>query len=114
MKVHFKDRLLIHFNDPFRKKKLRKIILKNIQILRLGATPREYCVQTNLHSSNDYSENRFEKCDICDMKNKPHPADHMIDFKNEAGLTWWQSDTIEYDIQYPNSVNITIHLGNFS
>ena len=48
------------------------------------------------------------------MKNKPHPADHMIDYKNEAGLTWWQSDTIEYDIQYPNSVNITIHLGNFS
>ena len=78
----------------------------------LGATPREYCVQTNLHSSSDYSENRFEKCDICDTNNKDHPADYMIDYRNDVGLTWWQSDTIEYDIQYPNSVNITIHLGN--
>ena len=68
-------------------------------------------MQSNLQTSNDYTESRFEKCDICDMniKGKSHPADYLIDYS--PSLTWWQSDTIEYDIQYPNSVNISIHLG---
>lgn len=76
-----------------------------------GSSTSQYCVQTNLQAAAaDYGENRFEKCDLCDMNNpqKSHQADYMID---GSGLTWWQSDTLEYDLQYPNSVNITIHLG---
>ena len=42
---------------------------------------------------------------------KSHPAEYINDYKNEAGLTWWQSDTMEYGIQSPHYVNITIHLG---
>ncbi len=79
-------------------------------------------MHTNLHPfASEYSETKYEsntlyeKCDVCNMhrKDKAHPAEYLIDQKNEVGLTWWQSDTMEYDgIQYPNSVNITIHLGS--
>ena len=77
-----------------------------------GSVPSEYCVQSNL-PTNDFNEATpyNERCHTCDMKTKAHPADYMIDHQKDSGLTWWQSDTIEYDIQYPNSVNITIHLG---
>ncbi len=66
----------------------------------------EYCQQTGRQSD-------YEKCDVCDMRrrDKAHPVEYLNDYKNEAGLTWWQSETMEYDIQYPNSVNITLHLG---
>ena len=73
-----------------------------------GSFEMEYCQQTSRHSDSD-------KCDVCDMRfrDKAHPAEHINDYKNEAGLTWWQSETMEYGIQHPNFVNITINLGSF-
>ncbi len=74
-----------------------------------GNTETEYCLQTNRQSD-------YEICDVCisGRPEKSHPPEYMNDYKNTAGLTWWQSDTMEYNIQYPNSVNITIHLGRIN
>lgn len=78
-----------------------------------GNVESEYCVQTNF--PHDYGDSRFEKCDVCDnrRREKSHPPDYLTDYNNQANLTWWQSDTMEYDVQYPHSVNLTLHLGKF-
>lgn len=72
-----------------------------------GVTESEYCLQTNRYGE-------YKKCDVCDMRrsDKSHPAEYLNDHKKNSELTWWQSDTMEYDIQYPNHVNLVIHLGN--
>ena len=51
---------------------------------------------------------------MCDMRrrDKSHGPEYLNDYGPDAGLTWWQSDTMEFGVQYPNSVNITFHLGN--
>jgi len=74
-----------------------------------GSVETEYCLQTNRHSD-------YEICDVCSIARpeKSHPPEFMNDYRNTAGLTWWQSDTMEYSIQYPNSVNITVHLGRLN
>ncbi|OAF68069.1 Laminin subunit gamma-1 [Intoshia linei] len=51
-------------------------------------------------------------CDKCD---KSYERKHTVEYINDVtkyDLTWWQSDTLlDADIQYPNSVNITLKLG---
>lgn len=71
-----------------------------------GTYESEFCVQTNRFADNVH-------CDVCDLRrpDKSHPAEYLNDYKNEAGLTWWQSETMEYGIQDPGYVNLTIHLG---
>lgn len=78
-----------------------------------GDLESEFCVQTNIYASNDYGDNRLSKCDVCDARrrDKSHPAEYLTDYNVKSNLTWWQSDTMEYGIQYPNAVNLTIHLG---
>jgi hypothetical protein len=50
---------------------------------------------------------------VCDQSraDKSHNAEALNDYKNQAGLTWWQSETMEFGMQHPGYVNITIHLG---
>uniref|UniRef100_A0A4W6BL25 Laminin, gamma 3 n=1 Tax=Lates calcarifer TaxID=8187 RepID=A0A4W6BL25_LATCA len=57
-----------------------------------GSPPEDYCMQTGSTRS----------CHIC--KASDPDLSH-----NEP--TWWQSQSMYYGIQHPNSVNITLHLG---
>lgn len=45
------------------------------------------------------------------------PDDHLpkflTDIHNPSHQTWWQSQTMFEGIQYPNQVNLTLHLGKF-
>ena len=78
-----------------------------------GEVESEYCAQTNVHGASvDYLD-RSDRCDVCDnrRRDKSHPPEYLTDYNSPSNLTWWQSDTMEYGIQYPNSINLTLHLG---
>ncbi|XP_013412469.1 laminin subunit gamma-1 [Lingula anatina] len=68
--------------------------------------PTEFCVQTLVAGNKRY-------CEVCDARDtsKRHPPEYLTDFNNNDNMTWWQSETMNEGIQYPNSVNLTLHLG---
>ncbi|XP_037538375.1 laminin subunit gamma-1 [Nematolebias whitei] len=71
-----------------------------------GAPPEEYCVQTG-------ATGVTKSCHICDARdprNHHNPA-YLTDYNTQQDTTWWQSQTMLAGIQYPNSINLTLHLG---
>ncbi|XP_037977855.2 laminin subunit gamma-1 [Plutella xylostella] len=62
-----------------------------------------YCIQTSAGTST-------RSCDICQPNQ--FSSYFLTDLHHEQeDQTWWQSETMKEGIQYPNQVNLTLHLG---
>lgn len=68
----------------------------------------EYCVQTG-------ATGVTKSCHFCDGRDRTrqHNASLLTDVTEEAATTWWQSQTMLFDVQHPSMVNLTLDLGEF-
>ncbi|KAK5901177.1 hypothetical protein CgunFtcFv8_026074 [Champsocephalus gunnari] len=77
----------------------RTVVVSNV----CGSPPEDYCMQTG-------STRSCHHCDASDPE-LSHNASLLTDFHMDKERTWWQSQSMFYGVQHPNSVNITLHLG---
>uniref|UniRef100_A0A8C5ITX3 Laminin N-terminal domain-containing protein n=1 Tax=Junco hyemalis TaxID=40217 RepID=A0A8C5ITX3_JUNHY len=71
-----------------------------------GSPPEDYC----LHMGAQHASALCHRCDASDPR-RHHNASLLTDFHSQEESTWWQSQSMAFGIQHPNSVNITLHLG---
>ncbi|PKU27116.1 laminin subunit gamma-3 [Limosa lapponica baueri] len=70
-----------------------------------GSPPEDYCLQMGAR----HASALCHRCDATDPR-LHHNASFLTDFHSQEESTWWQSQSMAFGIQYPNSVNITLHL----
>lgn len=80
----------------------RTVVVSN----ECGSPAEDFCMQTGSTRSCHY-------CNASDPE-LSHSAGFLTDFHRNDEPTWWQSQSMYYGIQYPNSVNLTLHLGKSS
>ncbi|XP_010224857.1 PREDICTED: laminin subunit gamma-3-like [Tinamus guttatus] len=71
-----------------------------------GSPPEDFCLQMGARDATKLCH----RCDAADPR-LHHNASLLTDFHSEEESTWWQSQSMAFGIQHPNSVNITLHLG---
>ncbi|XP_050763994.1 laminin subunit gamma-3 isoform X2 [Gymnogyps californianus] len=71
-----------------------------------GSPPEDYCLQMGAR----HASALCHRCDATDPRHH-HNASFLTDFHSQEESTWWQSQSMAFGIQHPNSVNITLHLG---
>ncbi|NXF90538.1 LAMC3 protein, partial [Eubucco bourcierii] len=71
-----------------------------------GSPPEDYCLQMGAR----HASTLCHRCDASDPR-LHHNASFLTDFHSQEESTWWQSQSMAFGIQHPNSVNITLHLG---
>lgn len=71
-----------------------------------GAPPEDFCLQMGTRDSSAL-------CHRCDASSEAlsHNATRLTDFHSQEEPTWWQSQSMAFGVQHPNSVNLTLHLG---
>ncbi|OXB73512.1 UNVERIFIED_CONTAM: hypothetical protein H355_012479 [Colinus virginianus] len=72
-----------------------------------GSPPEDYCLQMGARDASQLCQ----RCDAADPL-LHHNASSLTDFHSQEESTWWQSQSMAFGIQHPNSVNITLHLGS--
>ncbi|XP_066515117.1 laminin subunit gamma-3 [Hoplias malabaricus] len=77
----------------------RTVVVSNV----CGIPPEDYCMQAG-------STRSCRHCDASDPETN-HNSTFLTDFHTDEEPTWWQSQSMFYRVQYPNSVNLTLHLG---
>lgn len=71
-----------------------------------GSPPEDYCLQMGARDASQLCQ----RCDAADPR-LHHNASLLTDFHSQEESTWWQSQSMAFGIQHPNSVNITLRLG---
>ncbi|XP_063000787.1 laminin subunit gamma-3 [Elgaria multicarinata webbii] len=71
-----------------------------------GSPPEDFCLQMGTRDSSTLCH----RCDASDAL-LHHNSSSLTDFHSQEEPTWWQSQSMAFGVQYPNPVNITLHLG---
>ncbi|KAJ7988356.1 hypothetical protein DPEC_G00322710 [Dallia pectoralis] len=77
----------------------RTVVASNV----CGSPPEEYCMQTG-------STRSYHRCVLSEPA-LSHNASLLTDMHTDEEPTWWQSQSMFYGVQHPNSINLTLHLG---